>query len=200
MRPQQRKVTPGVKAGRVRKKNRAELSNDYYVHTQPLPVVDRKRPGPGFKHLLTKQHIYDFIEILPDWDELSQGLDAVVLAAGRHDRYGWHVPGVVHVCAWEVGIWERVTIRSFEDDREIMERLHVPIESNDDEVILKFTESTARAFLLLDVFLHELGHHHDRITTRSKREAARGEPYAIAYAAEYGARIWRDYVRRFGVE
>lgn len=36
-----------------------------------------------------------FIELLPDWEELSRGLDAVVLAPGSHYSYGYHRSGVV---------------------------------------------------------------------------------------------------------
>jgi hypothetical protein len=49
-------------------------------------------------------------------------------------------------------------------------------------VELRFTEGQARAYQLLHILPHELGHHHDRITTRSRRRSARGEPYAEAYA------------------
>jgi hypothetical protein len=48
--------------------------------------------------------------------------------------------------------------------------------------MVKWTENTARAYQLLYMFLHELGHHHDRMTTRSRRATARGEPYAESYA------------------
>ncbi len=49
----------------------------------------------------------------------------------------------------------------------------------------------------LHILLHELGHHHDRITTRSRRRASRGESYAEQYARTYEERIWADYLRRF---
>lgn len=66
--------------------------------------------------------------------------------------------------------------------------------------IVKWTDGQARAFQLLHIFLHELGHHHDRMTTRSERRAARGESYAELYANVYLRSIWSSYVREFGRE
>ena len=62
------------------------------------------------------------------------------------------------------------------------------------------TEGQARAFQLLHVLLHELGHHHDHMTTRSRRSAARGEWFAENYASQYEAQVWNDYLRRFGLD
>jgi hypothetical protein len=50
----------------------------------------------------------------------------------------------------------------------------------------------------MHVLLHELGHHHDRMTTRSRNEAARGESYAETYANRYADRIWEAYEAEFG--
>jgi hypothetical protein len=193
----QRKTAPGVSGGKVQKKNSWHTTHNYYDHTYPLPAVDRRRPGPGFRHLLTKEDIYKFIEILPDWPDLSVGLNAIVIDAGSHRRYGWHTPGVVHVCAWRAEMWEFWPAEYYERNKSILHRLEVPCEADELATAVKWTEPTARAFLLLDVLLHELGHHHDRMTTKSKVDSARGEPYAEAYAVEYMDRIWSDYVKRF---
>jgi hypothetical protein len=59
--------------------------------------------------------------------------------------------------------------------------------------LVKWTEGRARAFQLLHVLLHELGHHRDRMTTRSRQGAApRGEAFAETYARQYESRIWDD--------
>jgi len=50
---------------------------------------------------------------------------------------------------------------------------------------------------MMHILLHELGHHHDRITTKSRARTARGEPYAETYAREYGDRLWDAYFREF---
>ena len=67
----------------------------------------------------------------------------------------------------------------------------------DNEVLCKWTEAQARAYQLLHIFLHELGHHHDRMTTKSKSDASRGELYAEAYALKYEAEIWMRYLETF---
>lgn len=56
-----------------------------------------------------------------------------------------------------------------------------------------------RAYQLLHVALHELGHHHDRMTTKSKRRASRGEGFAERHALNYGDRIWERYLEAFGL-
>lgn len=60
-----------------------------------------------------------------------------------------------------------------------------------------WTEDQARAFQLLNVFLHELRHHHDLMTTRSGRETARGESYAEQFALELADEMRDDYLRVF---
>jgi hypothetical protein len=85
----------------------------------------------------------------------------------------------------------------------LFERLGVetaPVRDGWDDEQLKWTESQARAYQLLHVLLHEFGHHHDRMTNRSKTRAARGEPYAERYALRYEAGIWDAYLQEFGLE
>src|SRR5689334_7571534 len=101
-----RKSTPQVVKGKVQKKNNLSHSTNYYVAPDPRTVIiDSKRPGVGYKHFLNKRDIYQFLEILPNWNELAVGLNAVVLAPGEWETGGYHVPGVVHVCAWDEEMW-----------------------------------------------------------------------------------------------
>jgi len=194
-----RKSTPKVVSGRVQKKNNWQESPNYYNTELPLPEIVRKRPGKGYRHLLRQKDIYDFIKILPDWNELSKGLNAIVLAPGEWDAFGYHVPGVVHICAWDNDLWITMTSQGYEKERAICEILGVPIESENENTVCKFTESTARGHQLLATLLHELGHHHDRMNTRSKIMASRGELYAESYAKKYADLIWKKYVEVFGL-
>lgn len=194
-----RKTDPKVIGGLVQKKNNWALTSDYYNTEQKVPIIDRRRPGRGYRHLLKQRDILDFIGILPDWGELSVGLNAIVLAHGSHYVYGYHTRGVVHVCAWDEDIWIKLTHEGYECEREIFERLGVPCEKSGDEMLCKFTEETARAHQLLATLLHELGHHHDRMTTRFKARPGRGEPYAEDYARKYANQIWINYQDIFGV-
>jgi hypothetical protein len=157
-------------------------------------VIDRKRPGVGYRHLLRKKDVVKFLGILPDWNEISRGLNAIVLTHGDVEEFGYHIPGSIHIRAWPREMWITVTNEYYRKSANLLVRLGVPSESDgSDGFVCKFSEETARAHQLLDTFLHELGHHHDRMTTRSKTRASRGEPYAEAYARKYEAKIWRRY-------
>ena len=139
-----------------------------------------------------------FIELLPDWKELSKGLRAVILAPGDGIRAGWYRnTGIVAICAWQRDLWWLVEW-SPEDDR-LLKKIGLPCEQTPEGYLWKWTDSTIRAYQLLDVFLHELGHHHDRMTTKSQLRSCRGENYAEQYALRYADLIWERYLDRFGM-
>jgi hypothetical protein len=194
-----RRQTPKVKDGRVQKKNNWELSPHYSQVAGLGFVIDRERPGKGYRHLLRQSHIERFTALLPEWDDLSRGLDAIVLSSGESDVHGWHGNGVIGICAWPREIVESVNHAYVADHQRIIDQLDVPTRRFATMTRIEWTEDTARAFQLLHVLLHELGHHHDRITTRSQRRASRGESYAERYAYKYSERIWERYVAEFGV-
>ena len=72
MKRTQRKTAPKVRDGKVQKKNRHTPTPTYWNTKQRIPVIDKERPGRGFKHYLRKEHLTRFIQMLPDWDELSK--------------------------------------------------------------------------------------------------------------------------------
>lgn len=201
MRHDNRRSATKVVAGRVRTKNNRTLSMDYYDAPEPRTVsVDRKRPGQGYKHILHKSDIYRFIELLPDWKNLAIGLNAIVLAPGSSTMDGYHVPGVVHVCAWEAEMWREYPSWYYEEHRDIFARLGVACEETVDGYFeCRFDENAVRGYQLLHILLHELGHHHDRMTTRTRKESSRGEKYAEEYARDYEASIWQAYQKAFGL-
>src|SRR4051794_35379689 len=100
MRNGHRKSTPKVRDGKVQRKNRATPTPSYWNTLPEMPIIDRQRPGEGGRHLLMKRDVERFIELLPDWRELSVGLRAILLAPSNGRSMGWHRPGVVAVCAW----------------------------------------------------------------------------------------------------
>ena len=111
---------------------------------------------------------------------------------------GWHRRGVIAVCAWPESLWtEDLSKDWYWDHAEVLEQLGVAVWKVGYRWVAEWTEDQARAFQLLHVFLHELGHHHDRMTTRSERDVARGEPFAERFALELAERIWDDYLRVF---
>lgn len=195
-----RRVTPKVVGDRPLRKNRHVLTPNIWSGNRGEFAIERERPGRGFRHLLRKQHIEEFIAMIPDWDHYADGLKGVVLAEGEHDCFGWYYDvGVIGICAWERQLWTALHVDYFNKDKALLKRLGVACEQRKDSVLCRFTEGQARAFLLLEVFLHELGHHHDRMTTKSRRRAARGEPYAERYSLDLRPDLWEDYVAHFGL-
>lgn len=193
-----RKTTPKVKAGRVQKKNNWALTTDGVYLAGTAVSLERRRPGPGYRHLLRRTEIERFIALLPDWDELAVGLRLLVLDSGEYGLDGWHTNGMVGLCAWERDLWIDYHPDFVQEHRAILDRLGVESDPHDAGVVVRWTEATAKAYQLLHVLLHELGHHHDRMTTRSRDAAARGETYAEEYAVRYADRIWESYEAEFG--
>jgi len=201
MNRQSKKVTPKVVDGTVRKKNRHALTPTYWNTKQSIPVIDKEDPGPGYKHFLTKKDILEFIEIIPDWGELSIGLNGILLAEGHPTAQGLHSArhGVIEICAWERDKWIEVMPEFYEGHQNILDRLGVECEKKKKHYICKFDDKSIRAFQLLHIFLHELGHHHDKITTTKKRHCGRGERYAEAYSVKYESIIWNKYFDKFEI-
>ena len=202
MRHINRKATPKVVGGQVQKKNNPETSPSYYDTPPPALVIDRQRPGKGYRHVLMQRDIETFLALLPEWRELSRGLNAIVLAPGGGRYDGYYGRGVVHVCAWEEEMWKDYQSGTtfFEAHEPIFRRLGVPMKQGEDGyTVCQFTQETVRAYQLLHILLHELGHHHDRLTTKTQGTPNRGESYAEAYALRHEAVIWGRYQEEFGV-
>ena len=195
----QKKTSPKVIGGKVQKKNNWATTPNYYRAEQSVLVIDRKRPGAGYRHLLKQKDILDFISILPDWAELSKGLNGIVLAPGDWRIFGYHRRGVVHVCAWDKDLWIKLSKEGYEQERFFLERFGVTCDQRGEQILCKFSEASARAHQLLATLLHELGHHHDRMTTRSMSTASRGESYAEEYAKMHTDQIWNRYLDTFGM-
>lgn len=198
MRSRERKTSPKVIGGKVQRKNRWTLTRTYWNTYQRVPVIDRLAPGREYRHLLRSKDVLAFIDLLPDWNELSRGLDAIVLAAGDEYREGWHASGVIGICAWDRELWRFTPTKYYERDADFFELVGIPCERQEGGWTVKFTEKSAAAYQLLRVLLHELGHHHDRMTTRHQRRVSRGEGYADQYALAYERRIWDRYFDAFG--
>ena len=199
MRSQPRRHALRTRDGIVRKKNNWKPDrDDYFAWRRSEIRLTRERPGPGYRHVLTVAHVQTFIELLPDWDEAAVGLRAIVLAPGQGDAMGWYDTGVVALCAWdsESGLWTEADYSWIEHNRSILDLLDVEIGRQGGTHWLRWTEAQARAFMLLDVLPHELGHHHDLMTTRTRR-IGRGEPYAYEYARRTLEKVWPLYGQHF---
>lgn len=198
MRDRKRKTSPRVLGGLVQRKNNWDLTVEWSQTAIDGLRFARERPGTGYRHLARRADVERFVRLLPQWKELSVGLDAVVLAAGSSYRYGYHRAGIVAICAWPKDLSESWSTEFLDENASLLPHLDVELEDVDEHgAIVRFTESSALAFQLMHVLLHELGHHHDRMTTASKRSPARGEPFANSYAYEHAEKLWDAYYREF---
>ena len=195
-----RKTAPKVRNGKVQRKNRWQETPNFYNTEQPEPVIDRQRPGYGYRHLVRKEDLRRFIRLIPNWTELSRGLNVIILAEGDYYTFGWHRPGRVAICAWD-----RCLSLSYSEGGHawflkqfgIVTKLGIPSRRCEENWVITFTEDSARAFQLIHILIHELGHHHDRMTTRSKVRACRGEGYAEAYARRFEDLLLARYRNEF---
>jgi hypothetical protein len=190
-----------VQGGRALRKNNWRLDrDDYFVVPQREIRIDRRDPGRGFRHLITVAQLRAFVELLPDWGEVAVGLHAIVLDRGHNNLMGWHHSRVVAVCGWEHEIWWTDTAPAFVDEhRSLLDLLEVQYEQRKGSFEVRWTEAQARAFQLLHILTHELGHHHDQMTTRTRHSPARGEEYAERYAHRVMEVVWPPYIQTFGL-
>ncbi len=192
----QRKSAPKVIDGRTQRKNRSRP-------TRTAPLIRREQPGAGHRHYLRKNDILKFIDILPDWNEISEGLHEIILAKAEEDTDGWFRPGQVAICACECELVYCVDVEHVQEHAALYRRLGIQYTRDSDEkgpyYLVEYSPSSRRAFQLLHVFLHELGHHHDWMTSDSSVGADRGESYAEQYAYKNEAVIFDRYVEAFGL-
>ena len=198
-----RRTAPRVRNGRVQVNSRWEDTPSYITHLPDRPVIDRRHPGKGYRHLLKKRDVLRFLSLLPDRRRLTTGLRAIVLAPGRPGLDGrcWQ-DGVIELFAWERNLWRVMPADYFQLNQDFLDRLEVPYAEEEGRYpgvsyLCMFDEPTARAFQLLAILLHELAHHHDRMSTRRQDHFGFGEDYAEQYARRYTELIWRRFQEAF---
>ena len=203
-----RKTAPKVIDGVVKRKNN-------HTKTATLGyVVDRERPGRGFRHVLRKKGIHDFTDLIPDWDTHSKGIESILLCRGDgytdglYRHFSYEETGIIYLCAWDDDMWGDVSEKYFHEHRWIFDSFGLVYEKR----LRKepngrgkytawgcyFSDSQARAFMLAHIFLHELGHHVDKLRSRSRDTTIGGEPFAEDFSKKMFQRIWPAYVDRFG--
>jgi hypothetical protein len=162
------------------------------------PPIYCQKPTAGHRHILTRSDIARFIRLIPDWDASSNGLRAIVLAGARDNCDGWYREGVLAICAWTDHMTWDLDIPWYQAHRGLFGRLGVDIEIDRREITCHWTDATVRAYLLLHVFLHELGHHVDRVASGAAGRFPGGEEWAERFAFEYETLVLERYVSEFG--
>jgi hypothetical protein len=193
-----RKTTPRVRDGEVQKKNRWAWTPDAdaALLTGGQLVVEARAPGVGRRHVVTPIDVRRFLRCMPDTDSHIEGLRAIVLGNDDGAMGVYDSRGIITLCSWANDLmceWEPDFVG---DHLLTLLRLGVPIDDIQDEdapVTVYFDERSARAFQLVHVLLHELGHHRDRMAARN-----RGEAFAESWAIDMEARVWPRYKEWFG--
>lgn len=186
-----RKTAPGVRGGKVLKKNR-------HAPTRENSLRVGRLKGNG-RHVIRLDDVWKFIRLLPHWKRVSADLDVVYLS-GRNDNgydglYEWTQCPTITLEAWN----ETLTIDAgdifVDSHRDLFCRLGVEMVKDEAGFpVCHFSEESARAYQLLHVFLHELGHHEHRI---SRGGGGGSEEYAEAYAYKWEKKIWPRYCEAF---
>lgn len=208
-----RKTSPKVIGGQVlRKNNHKKTARLGYV-------VDRVRASKGFRHILRKKDIHDFVELISDWPKVSEGIESIILDSGDeftdgyYRHYDYEDTSIIWLGAWPEDLWVERSDEYYQEHLWLFKKLQIVSEryvkkvescSGDDKKQIEevywlcfFTEAQARAFSLMHVFLHELGHHVDNFRSR-KRGCRGGESFAEQYAIKRFHEIWPSYLQRFG--
>jgi hypothetical protein len=153
--------------------------------------------------VVSKRDLQAFIDIIPEWERFSERLERITLAAhsddcdGAYELFHREETGAIYLNAWPEDLWAELSTKYFDSHHEVFDRLGVSYDRNGDVVICRFTEAQARAFSLLHVFMHELGHHYDKIHQKHLG-ASKGEDYAERFANSRFEQIYRQYLRVFG--
>jgi len=177
----------------------AQLPEAGGVSYPKLPAIRQAKTRPGYLHPATPTDIVEVIDALGD--EVVYGLRSIELAQARPGTRGRLIFGSFalpdRILLYEVRRppW---TIRASPDPTDIMRMTEagarVAAEPVAGVTTVEWPGETLKWFFLLDVLLHELGHHHAQQYRRRFRSRALRTKDHEAYAQQF-ARIHR---RRLG--
>jgi len=199
-----RKTSPKVIGGHVQRKNN-------HTRTACLGyVVVRVRPDKGYRHVVSKKDIHDFTDLIPDWINICEGSESIILDSGDLDYDGLYShyrqddTGTIWLSAWQKDLWVEFSNDYYQEHRWLIKifgvvsdrKIEVGKEQESVYWLCYFSESQAKAFVLMHIFLHELGHHVDKF--RSKKRNSSGEEFAENYADRRFHEIWPAYIDWFG--
>ncbi len=191
-----RRTSTKVINGVVSPKNREDA-------TDPRPYeIIRKPAGRGFRHVVSAGQLEQFISIIPAADELLEGVERIVLGGGD-SAFGWHYRShrrkvaEIELCAWPKSLWAPMSLWYFRLHQRYFDAFNVGYSLDERPIVCRFNTAQARAFSLLHVFLHELGHHHDWKHRRGDYLPGE-EPYADEFAFRYLDQLLPLYREKFG--
>lgn len=198
-----RKTTPKVKDGRVQRKNRTDESEYLALVDGRTFTVIKHRAKSGYRHVLQLPEVYRYVELIPDWTEVSKGLSALAL-----DAYGSDEQTDTHYDAGYRAIWMRPfpeTLRTqwsrgfYERHEDFASRLGAELVSdNSASVTLSWTLAGAKAWQLLHLFLYDLSVHDQFVRSGQNPRSEHNNTAAEDYAFRTADRILPEYERALG--
>ncbi len=194
-----RKTAPGVKNGRVQKKNNHQFT------VWENCIITRDTPKRGYRHLISQKDVKDFLSVFPDWHRYGHGIERIQLTSGSEGYYGCYYhhwregTGSIEIPAWEKDIWTEYDYGFYKEHQNIFETLKVTVSRKDDSVKCHFNIKQARAFTLVHVLTHEIGHHYDKMTGINSQFCSRGEDFAEQFSMDLFPIIYPAYVDIFGL-
>lgn len=198
-----RKTAPKVKDGRVQKKHRHDASEYLALVDGRSFTVLKHRAREGYRHVVQLPDVYRFVELIPSWSTVSNGLSALAL-----DAYGCEEQTGCHYDPGYRAIWMRpfpeamqtTWSRRYHDVHgEFTSRLGVEsVREDDRSVTLTWTLAQARAWQLLHLFLHELSVHAQFMRGGQKPRSEHDAEEAEQYAFRTAARILPAYEKALG--
>lgn len=202
-----RKTTPKVRDGQVQKKNRWAKSvdaDDALLGNLGI-CFEARGPGPGRRHVITELDVRRFLRCIPNWESHAEGLSAIVLGSSEDAMGEYDSRGIIYLYSWERDLFWDAEEEFFNEHKATLMRLGVPHDAPvDGGVPLYFDERSARAFQLVHIFLHELGHHVNRRATSARtrrwrlQDQERSEELAESWAVQMEDRVWPRYKEFFG--
>ena len=112
---------------------------------------------------------------------------------------GWYHKGIIAVSAWENDISGDFYLDFLDEHQFILDLIGIDYEKRQKYCHVDFNRDTAKAFQLLHIFLHELGHHVDCMASKSKRQPSRGEQFAEDWANDYAEILFDSYIDHFKI-
>jgi len=160
--------------------------------------IEREKPGRGFISLIMKREMETFIKLLPEWEDLSLGIETVVLAPGEDGVLGWRSPGVVGLCAWPRIIeWDDCDHDFYNTHKDLFAKLEIPCAGEDDHWYVGFTDLSASAFQLIHVFVQlACLHRNDVSVLAGAGKKSRGS-YLRSYVNKWENEIFKRYLQHF---
>lgn len=128
------KKTPKVKHGKVQRKNFRDMlispSQAFFVHVEC--------PRLGYEHFLSENDILQFIDILPQKEMITYGLDGIYLV-DHSNCDAWYDARKIYICAWEQEMHRVYDALHYIEHKELFDLLSIPCEKIHGKLMHQFS-------------------------------------------------------------